>query len=200
MQRPDYRWVCVQSSRPRWRQTFRQADRLLFYGNWFSVLKEILLNVRSYWHVNVILDWNYMYYIDGLVLTHWSYVSLALIHRYVVSGLEMTWCWIGDKLVSTTMLTHFADAYVTICVTGTWRVKVIIPEFMAKTRILDDKSPWLQTTRKYRKIYQAAGLVIPSSGCVYDPWIYYTVKPVYNDHLMRYFSAFWSSSRWPRAT
>ena len=29
---------------------------------------------------------------------------------------------------------------------------------------------------------------------------FYTVKPVYNDHLMGYFSAFWSSSRWPRAT
>ena len=29
---------------------------------------------------------------------------------------------------------------------------------------------------------------------------YYTVKPVYNDHLMEYFYAFWSSSRWPRAT
>ena len=27
-----------------------------------------------------------------------------------------------------------------------------------------------------------------------------TVKPVYNDHLMGHFSAFWSSSRWPRAT
>ena len=27
-----------------------------------------------------------------------------------------------------------------------------------------------------------------------------TVKPVYNDHLMGYFSAFWSSSRWQRAT
>ena len=27
-----------------------------------------------------------------------------------------------------------------------------------------------------------------------------TVKPVYNDHLMGYLSAFWSSSRWPRAT
>ena len=27
-----------------------------------------------------------------------------------------------------------------------------------------------------------------------------TVKPVYNDHLLGYFSAFWSSSRWPRAT
>ena len=26
------------------------------------------------------------------------------------------------------------------------------------------------------------------------------VKPVYNDHLMGYFSAFSSSSRWPRAT
>ena len=31
-------------------------------------------------------------------------------------------------------------------------------------------------------------------------WHVYTVKPVYNDHLMGYFSAFWSSSRWPRAT
>ena len=30
--------------------------------------------------------------------------------------------------------------------------------------------------------------------------IWSTVKPVYNDHLMGYFSAFWSSSRWPRAT
>ena len=27
-----------------------------------------------------------------------------------------------------------------------------------------------------------------------------TVKPVYNDHLIGYFSVFWSSSRWPRAT
>ena len=27
-----------------------------------------------------------------------------------------------------------------------------------------------------------------------------TVKPGYNYHLMGYFSAFWSSSRWPRAT
>ena len=27
-----------------------------------------------------------------------------------------------------------------------------------------------------------------------------TVKPVYNDHLMGYFSAFWSSSRWPNLT
>ena len=38
-------------------------------------------------------------------------------------------------------------------------------------------------------------------------WVYginsdmgYTVKPVYNDHLMGYFSAFWTSSRWPGAT
>ena len=27
-----------------------------------------------------------------------------------------------------------------------------------------------------------------------------TVKPVYNDHIIGYLSAFWSSSRWPRAT
>ena len=31
-------------------------------------------------------------------------------------------------------------------------------------------------------------------------WVDATMKPVYNDHLMEYFSAFWSSSRWPRAT
>ena len=34
----------------------------------------------------------------------------------------------------------------------------------------------------------------------YPPILANTVKPVYNDHLMGYFSAFWSSSRWPRAT
>ena len=27
-----------------------------------------------------------------------------------------------------------------------------------------------------------------------------TVKPVYNDHRMGYYSASWSSFRWPRAT
>ena len=31
-------------------------------------------------------------------------------------------------------------------------------------------------------------------------WHSDTVKPVYNDHPMGYLSAFWSSSRWPRAT
>ena len=29
---------------------------------------------------------------------------------------------------------------------------------------------------------------------------YDTVKPVYNDHLMGYFSAFWSLTRWPKST
>ena len=33
-----------------------------------------------------------------------------------------------------------------------------------------------------------------------DPYLPDTVKPVYNDDPMGYFSAFWSSSRWPRAT
>ena len=36
-------------------------------------------------------------------------------------------------------------------------------------------------------------------GIVWSPILTNTVKPVYNDHLMGYFSAFWSSSRWPRA-
>ena len=31
-------------------------------------------------------------------------------------------------------------------------------------------------------------------------WCHSTVKPVYNDHLVGYFSAFWGSSRWPGAT
>ena len=38
------------------------------------------------------------------------------------------------------------------------------------------------------------------TGHIYLDKGYGTVKPVYNDHLMRYFSAFWCSSRWARAT
>ena len=34
----------------------------------------------------------------------------------------------------------------------------------------------------------------------WPPVLCYTVKPVYNDHPMGYFSAFWISSRWSRAT
>ena len=44
----------------------------------------------------------------------------------------------------------------------------------------------------------------------WQPWVFRmwihryglstTVKPVYNDHLVGYFSAFWSPSRWPGAT
>ena len=33
--------------------------------------------------------------------------------------------------------------------------------------------------------------------CGYPLINHNTVKPVYNDHLMGYFSAFWSSTRWP---
>ena len=45
----------------------------------------------------------------------------------------------------------------------------------------------------------------PYDRIVMNPYDYDTreadaVKPVYNDHLMGYFSAFWSSARWPRAT
>ena len=32
-----------------------------------------------------------------------------------------------------------------------------------------------------------------------DTKIHDAAKPVYNDHLVGYFSAFWGSSRWPRA-
>ena len=38
-----------------------------------------------------------------------------------------------------------------------------------------------------------------SSGCGELPGNYSTLQPVYNDHLMGYFAAFWSSSRWPLA-
>ena len=34
----------------------------------------------------------------------------------------------------------------------------------------------------------------------HSSYMHATVKPVYNDHLMGYLSAFWSSSRWPGAT
>ena len=44
------------------------------------------------------------------------------------------------------------------------------------------------------------GLIHILSMCDFDQRNVYTVKPVYNDHLVGYFFAFWSSSRWPRAT
>ena len=39
-----------------------------------------------------------------------------------------------------------------------------------------------------------------TSESIRDTKTRHTVKPVYNDHPMGYFSAFWSSSRWPLAT
>ena len=60
------------------------------------------------------------------------------------------------------------------------------------TRTYTIRSRQVQKTEIYIYIYICIYIYI---------YIYiYTVKPVYNDHLMGYFSAFWSSSRWPLAT
>ena len=59
--------------------------------------------------------------------------------------------------------------------------------------ILICTSPWRSLT--------PCGLVIllkSPRGHICD--IVHTMRPVYKDHLMEYFSAFWGSSRWPRAT
>ena len=55
--------------------------------------------------------------------------------------------------------------------------------------------------RRYRAHYDVI-VMFTSILFVISPSLYtYTVKPVYNDHLLGYFSAFWgSSARWPRAT
>ena len=85
--------------------------------------------------------------------------------------------------------------------------------------------PWLLVSSVHQQLSQIAKLMWPTWGLPgfcrppvgpASPWtllseMFYglcrinrclssTVKPVYNDHLMGYFSAFWSSSRWPRAT
>ena len=61
------------------------------------------------------------------------------------------------------------------------------------------------TVKHYRATYQYMDSQYSARHTVYQ-WpgaklvnqkVY---KPVYSDHLMGYFSAFWSSSRWPRAT
>ena len=73
------------------------------------------------------------------------------------------------------------------------------------TGLCAGNSPETVVTSKHSKVW----IVCISMGkyCVNpQPWskwlvtLVYTVKPVYNDYLMGYFSAFWSSSRWPRAT
>ena len=38
----------------------------------------------------------------------------------------------------------------------------------------------------------------PAPVLILKQILFVIVKPVYNDHLMGYFSAIWSSSRWPR--
>ena len=57
--------------------------------------------------------------------------------------------------------------------------------------------PNWNTSHKYRFLFISHHIVLHVHGCVI-PTSAYTVKPVYNDHLMGYFSGFWSSSRWPR--
>ena len=48
--------------------------------------------------------------------------------------------------------------------------------------------------------YRLSKLLSAHFKTEFEYYIINTVKPVYNDHLMGYFSAFWSSCRWPRAT
>ena len=53
--------------------------------------------------------------------------------------------------------------------------------------------------RKFNR-YVVHSYIIHITVLYHDFIDHNTVKPVYNDHLMGYFSVFWSSSRWPRAT
>ena len=63
---------------------------------------------------------------------------------------------------------------------------------------------WREQTCLIRSYLRLLALVsTPSEGCntaLSWPAPADTVKPVYNDHLLGYLSAFWSSSRWPMAT
>ena len=61
--------------------------------------------------------------------------------------------------------------------------------------------------RRYRAHYDIIVMLpVAETGISRPNWLSsmldecITVKPVDNDHLMGYFSVFWSSSRWPRAT
>ena len=94
--------------------------------------------------------------------------------------------WIGEDNCKTRNVSKFGDLV--------WLISVVCFHnllFASLCHILATDCDWLFFT-PWRNI-------IPLCPVIHRPNIY-TVKPVYNDHVMGYFSAFRSSSRWPRAT
>ena len=83
--------------------------------------------------------------------------------------------------------THVTDSVANCSFTATW-VFAVTYERMS---IYQLEYLGVSSGRLYKTCYTIRKSHIPQCS---------TVKPVYNDHPMGYFSAFWSSSRWPRAT
>ena len=74
-----------------------------------------------------------------------------------------------------------------------WVANVIVVSMMFAYLVYDGNFPRIHTMLILASLTR--GICALVLICCYS--ILCTVKPVYNDHLMAYFSAFWSSSRWP---
>ena len=126
-------------------------------------------------------------------------VPLSECHRTPLM-ISQEWFWFGAWQVATSH--HLHHEY--------WPIHVM-PYCLTRPQLLQ----WIVLARTCRQIEtnQWQSISIGISHKLPAPWssritefcslchqvisIHGTVKPVYNDHLMGYLSAFWSSSRWP---
>ena len=152
------------------------------------------VSISSHWksiklppvHRNMVLSpnenftgiFNFFYFISLMPQKWRQFHFCALMSISKRNG--KTWEVIHSK--HTTQLTR--NHYVK---TSFWRTNYVFIAFC-----LQDCSWILNNALCFAKYWKLAWLL-------YD-WEDIAMKPVYNDHLVGYFSAFWSCSRWPRAT
>ena len=153
----------------------------------------------------LVIHWLIFPYPSGLL--HWHCSDLTIVP---VPAKQPWWIWINtscefimnDCITTTKQSTIKPCAYflgytvsIRICYWGVRGFATDCPcgsgELSYTNGHLTDRS-LITLVTSYRQISKDRGWI--------SQFLIYTVKPVYNDHLMGYFSAFWCSSRWPRAT
>ena len=117
--------------------------------------------------------------------------------------------WQGNWKVRKRLASWSWVHYITPCNSHCCLVKVSTPAMWPLTSEVPWRTPHIQQQILWRSPqtrYETQKVCITGSGhtirCCYITLniLQTTVKPVYNDHLMGSFFAFWSSSGWPRAT
>ena len=132
----------------------------------------------------VVIFWLIFPYQPGLLHWHWGNLTIA-----PVPAKQPWWMWINtsceflmnDCITTTKQSTTKPCAYF-------FGYTVHCNSHASRPRM----APWSISSHGVDCLWQAIGVTAPI--------FITTVKPVYNDHLVGYLPAFWSSSWWPGAT